>query len=201
MGEIPLSIIDDKFMYELSALKQRSKYYHADIKEDSKTIYLSFFKVNVIQITPLSKDQGYSFVIKVPENDCNYKVIKNIEEYTIHQIIENNGSWFNNDLNEEIIRKSFKSTLNNGNINVYYSSQRPPDSVSEAMFDFDKWCTDNKYNTSLSIRCKIKCEGIYIYPKKFLLRWIITSIDEYDEDADINEVTIDNEEKQEIERY
>lgn len=185
-------------MYELSALKQRSKYYHADIKENNKNVYLSFFKANVIQVTPLSKDQGFSFIIKVPENDYNYGIIKNIEEYVIQQIIENNGNWFNNDLSEEIIRESFKSTLSGGNINIYYSTQRPPDS---AIFDFEKWYNDNKYNSSLSIRCKIKCEGVYIYPKKFLLRWIITAIDEYDEDVDINEIIIDNEERQEIEKY
>jgi len=185
-------------MYSLNSFKKRLKYFHAEILENDNKIQLPFFKIDLIHTTLLSGDQGYILIFKLPRDDCNYERIINMEKYAIKQIVENNKEWFNNDLDEEDITKMFKSSLSGDNLVVYYSFNKPPNGKID---DFDKWVVTNKYSLPVSVTCKIKCEGLYIYPNKCLIRWIVSSIDEYNDDDEIDYMIIDSAEKIEINNY
>lgn len=185
-------------MYELATPKKRSNNYYVKITQDKKPIFLSFFKLNLIQVCPLSNQQGYAYIFKIPTTEYNYKVIQEIEENIVEQIIEKNHKWFKNDLSADTIRNLFKSSIHNQEFLVYYSTMRPPNST---ILNFDQWHTDKKYSMPISIRCKVQCDGLFIYPKKFQLRWILTTFNEYDEESHLEEVSIDPEERREIEEY
>jgi hypothetical protein len=56
---------------------------------------------------------------------------------------------------------------------------------SEGLVSIDEWF--GKYSKNLTkVSLKIVCDGLYIYPDKFGLRWIIQEIQEYQEPEDIS---------------
>jgi len=185
-------------MYGVSSPKKRSDSFHIKITNDKKPISLSFFKLGLIQVCPLSKNQGYALIFKIPSSEYNYKVIQDLETSIVQQIIEKNHTWFKNDLSEETIRNLFKSSIYNQELLVYYSSIRPPNS---SITNIERWNYDKKYSMPIQMRCKIQCDGMFIYSKKFELRWILTAFNEYDEENNLEEISIDPEERLEIEDY
>ena len=52
----------------------------------------------------------------------------------------------------------------------------------------------------LPIKCKVICDGVFIYPKKFHLRWILTDLQEYDENI-YDDAGFDYDHRLEIEAY
>jgi len=75
-----------------------------------------------------------------------------------------NKEWFKNDLSRETIEQLFKSSMNHQEFLVYYSALRPPTSSNIPFFE--EWIQEKKYAMPIPIKCKVVCDGIFIYPKK-----------------------------------
>jgi hypothetical protein len=110
--------------------------------------------------------------------------------------VENNPKWFKNDLSREKIEQLFKSSIHQNELCVYYSNLRTPETK---ITDFAKWFNDRKYSMPIPVKCSIKCDGMFIYPKKFNLRWTLVGFNEFEDNG--QEIEIDLEERLSIENY
>ena len=183
---------------ELAIPKKRSNHYYISISEEKKAIHLAFFKVQMLHVYPLSHQQGFALVLKIPETEYNYQRLKDLENSIVEQIAEKNKEWFKNDLSRETIEQLFKSSMNHQEFLVYYSALRPPTSSNIPFFE--EWIQEKKYAMPLPIKCKVVCDGAFIYPKKFHLRWILTDLQEYDENV-YDDAGFDYDHRVEIEAY
>lgn len=182
---------------ELSTPKKHGSYYHLKIVNHKKPLVLSFFKVNLVQLYPLSRQQGFALVLKLSPTDDTYKELIEMETQIIEQMIQYNSQWFQNELTSEQIHEMFQSSIHQNEFCVYYSYVRTPKSNIQ---DILKWYQERKYSLPISVQCKIKCDGLFIYPKKFSLRWTLTELNEY-EDVIPEELEIDTEQRLSIEDY
>lgn len=183
---------------ELAAPKKRINHYYIRVSKEKKPISLAFFKVQLLHVYPLSHQQGYALMLKIPETEYNYQQLKDLENSIVEQIAEKNKEWFKNDLARETIEQLFKSSMNHQEFLVYYSALRPPTSSNIPFFE--EWIQEKKYTMPLPIKCKVVCDGVFIYPKKFHLRWILTDLQEYDEKV-YDDAGFDYDHRLEIEAY
>ena len=69
---------------ELSAPKKHGSYYHLKVTQHKSSLHLSFFKVNLVQIYPLSRQQGYALVLKLSPNDDSYKELSQMKKILLN---------------------------------------------------------------------------------------------------------------------
>jgi len=181
---------------ELQAPIKHSNYFHIKVTDNKKPLSLSFFKVNLVQVHKLSHQQGYALILKISPNEYNYNELHHIEADIINKLSENNSKWFKNDLSHEKIEQLFKSSIYQNELCVYYSNLRTPNTK---IADFSKWFNDRKYSMPVAVKCSIKCDGLFIYQKKFNLRWTLTGFNEFEDNG--QEIEIDLEERLSIEKY
>ena len=181
---------------ELYTPIKHSNYFHIKVTDNKRPLCLSFFKVNLVQVHPLSHQQGFALILKISPNEYNYKELEHIEESIIDKLVENNPKWFKNDLSREKIEQLFKSSIHQNELCVYYSNLRTPETK---ITDFAKWFNDRKYSMPIPVKCSIKCDGMFIYPKKFNLRWTLVGFNEFEDNG--QEIEIDLEERLSIENY
>lgn len=179
---------------EFTIPKKHGKYYHLKVLEDQKPKQISFFKTMLVQLHPLNHQQGYALSLKLSPNDPIYSVLKELDQQVLEQMIQTNQNWFQNDLTETEIRDMFKPSLIQNEMIVYYSHLRPPHTH---ISDLHHWIQHHKYSLPISIKCTLKCDGLFVYPTYFQLRWTVVQMDEYE---DI-EIEIDTEERLSIETY
>lgn len=134
----------------------------------------------------LSNKQGYLVDIRVPLNDYSVEYITHLEQACIKELIRENGNWFNNSLNSELIPSMLDTCVSRGTSLHVYASNVRSSGVGEdgCLLDIDEWFS--KYTNSTKVSLTLICDGLYIYPDKFGLRWIITEISEYQEPEDIS---------------
>lgn len=133
----------------------------------------------------LTNKQGYLVDIRVPIKDYSVEYISAIEKQCIKGLIKENANWFKNGLNADAIPDMLESCISRDtSIHIYASNIRSSGVCSEGLVNIDEWFNTHKNLTKVSL--KIVCDGLYIYPDKFGLRWIITEIQEYQEPEDIS---------------
>jgi hypothetical protein len=137
------------------------------------------------QSLALTNKQGYFVDIRVPLNDYSVEYISTIEKQCIAELIKQNANWFKNGLNADAIPSMLESCISRDtSLHIYASNIRSSGVCSEGLVDIDDWF--NKYKKLTKVSLKIVCDGLYIFPDKFGLRWIITEIQEYQEPEDIS---------------
>ena len=133
----------------------------------------------------LTNKQGYLVDIRVPINDYSVEYISAIEKQCINELIKENANWFKNGLNADAIPAMLESCISRDtSLHIYASNIRSSGVCSEGLIDIDEWFC--KYKNLTKVSLKIVCDGLYIYPDKFGLRWIILEIQEYQEPEDIS---------------
>lgn len=156
-------------------VKKNNYYFCKLLDKDSKQFKLNIPYASLIDISLLSKQQGYHTIINVPQDDYAKENILNIEQYCLQQIKSNNNKWFKNNLNEEKINDLFDSSIIEGNsISAYVSLVRTyfyGENVS-----IGEWLEREKNNLPKNISLSIVCDGLFIYKNRFGLRWIIKEI-------------------------
>jgi len=180
---------------ELSTPRKRTNYYYIQVTEARKPISLAFFKANIVQVYPMKNQDGYVLILKICDHEYNKRWLIDIQEFVLESLVQQNRAWFKNELSAEKINEMFKRPLNDNELIVYYSNARPP---ASHIPNFQEWQNTHKYSMPIPIKCKIVCEGLYIYAKQFTLRWTLSNIDEYVEDTDLE---MDSEQRMEIEEY
>jgi len=163
---------------EIHAPTRKPKYFFCKITEHKKPILLKIPYASVLQKTPLSNLQGYFCRIHIGQDHTALEYIKSIEEKCLRVIKENNKKWFKNDLDEETIQGMFKSMLEKSVLSAYVSVARSHVQIRETN-DITSW---SHLSTPEACHVTLLCDGLFIYPEYFNLRWIVRGIKDFQEE-------------------
>ena len=118
----------------------------------------------------------------VPPDSIAHDVIEETDDKAIITTSEHNKEWFANGLSDSKINEYFRRSIDNQVCNVIVSSIKVPRSIvvnGETMDDFDKVATmpSREWKSLENCSCTIEAQGLYFYPKRFGVRWILREIE------------------------
>lgn len=129
----------------------------------------------------LSNKHGYLFDIQVPDNDFAMDTIAFMENECVNEVIKQNSNWFSNALNENTINSMLESVIRNKNCLQIYSSNIRSSALFKGDFiSISDWLEKLQNEVTITIMC----DGMFIYPTKFGLRWVISEMKECDTQSD-----------------
>lgn len=164
-----------------SPIKKNNYYFCKILDQNSKQFKLNIPYASIIDISLLSKQQGYHTIINVPQDDYAKETMLDIENKCIQEMVLNNNKWFKNNLTEEKIKDIFDSSIIEENaISLYVSLVRTY--FTGENVSIGEWIEREKNNLPKNISLSIICDGLFIYKNKFGLRWIIKEIKTNNED-------------------
>ena len=168
---------------------RKSKYYFCKlVDEHKKQLSLKIPYASILHVVALSNQQGYQIELNLSEDQSAIHFIKQLENYCIESLIKHNKKWFRNGLDESKIFSMFDSTLLQDRMHCYISLLRSRLNIPD-FIDIPEWIQTVKDKLPKTIHIKLLCDGLFIYPKRFGLRWIVDSIQEFQED--IHEISPD----------
>lgn len=168
---------------------RKSKYYFCKlVDENKKQVSLKIPYASILHIVTLSNQQGYQVELNISQDHSAADLIKSIENLCIESLIKYNKKWFRNGLDESKILSMFDSTLVQDRMYCYISLLRSHLNIPN-FTDIPEWIHTVKDKLPKTIHIKLLCDGLFIYPKRFGLRWIVDSIQEFQED--IHEISPD----------
>ena len=150
---------------------------------------------------------GHLLRIIIPKELEEYKEIEKIDSIICQNALINNQKWFNNNLHDEEIKEFFRASLNivQDTMTVMISDIKDiiitlNDTVIDTLEEIDL------KNPNIEVSLEIEAQGLYFFPKKFGIRWIVNKITIYnadlvekvDNDDAIDRDSIENEWKQEV---
>lgn len=167
---------------------KKNNYYCSRITTDAKKVIKLRIPHSIIKnYLSLSNRQGYLIDIRVPLDDFALEKIHEMEDTCVKEMISKNKEWFENSLSEDKIHKLFESCVSSKEfLRVYASNVRSIGiKTDESRVDIDDWLLSIKKKMPAQVCLTIVCDGMFIYPDKFGLRWVIGEICEYVEPEDI----------------
>lgn len=160
-------------------VKKHNYYYSRVTRTDKRAVKLRVPFGVLAAYHRLPNKQGYVTDIRVPLDDYAMGMIGKFERECVETMIAENKGWFSNALDDEEILSMLKSCISGeDSLRIYASSIR---SIGEKGVDIDEWMIGIKKRLPLQVSLTIVCDGMFIYPTFFSLRWIIGEISEYKE--------------------
>ena len=168
-------------MLQIHPPVKKSKYYFSKVTRNGNQVLLKVPYAAIAEMVPLSKQDGYQVVLDISQDQNALEVVKNLEKQCVNSLRENNRKWFRNALDNSVIEEMFDPTMGkDGSMRCYISFLRSHLEVASS--DFPDWY--KKCQLPAPYHVTLHCDGLFIYPDRFGLRWIIHSIKEYKEDPD-----------------
>ena len=173
--------------------KKKATNYVAKITNDiGKTIRIKISHCKAIYLRE-QPSSGHLLRIIIPKNIEEYREIIEIDESICKNAIVNNNKWFNNNLQEDEIHEFFRPSLNTeqDTMTVMISDIRDiiithNESVIDSLENIDL------KNPHIELSLEIEAQGLYFFPKKFGIRWIVNKLSIYNSDLISSENTIDS---------
>jgi hypothetical protein len=195
-------------MLVLHTPKKKSTNYVAKITDDyGKNIRLKipYCKAQYLKDNT-ANGCGHLLRIILPKDSEQYGRIKEIDETICSYTVQNNQKWFNNNLSPDEIREFFRHSLNTEQytmtimiIDIKDIVIRVNDIVIDILEEVDFT------NPTLYLSLEIEAQGLYFFPKKCGIRWIVNKLSLYSEyplnttpDDFIDKYTVENEWELEI---
>lgn len=164
-------------------VKKHNYYYSRVTRNDKRILKLRIPFAVLASYHRLQNKQGYVADLRVPIDDYAKSMISDFEKVCVEKLILENKTWFSNALDDDEIHTMIKSSISgDDSMRIYASSVR---SVGETGADIDDWMIEIKKRLPLKVSVTIVCDGLFIYPTFYSLRWIIGEISEYKEPDDI----------------
>jgi hypothetical protein len=196
-------VLDPTIMIILHNPKKKATNYVAKITDDSgKSI-----RMKIVNCKPLylreQPSGGHLLRIILPKDSEQYQEIQKVDESICKNAIVNNNKWFNNNLKEDEINEFFRPSLNTEQDTMTVMISDIHDiiiTLNDTVIDtLDK--IDLK-NPHIDISLEIEAQGLYFFPKKFGIRWIVHKLAIHNSDLLASENSADIEtliDKNEIE--
>lgn len=159
----------------------KKKYY---IAHTEKPINYNLTDVTIKQMLKLKNDKGYMLTVNCTNSSDHKEFFNNIDDACIKQLIENNSTWFDNDLTQENIKTMFNPSycLQNNIVSIFLPNGLNIEDIRD---------TSRKI-----LNLKIQHIGMYIYSDQTINRWAVKAINIHN----IEDVYM-TESKEDIEAY
>lgn len=168
-------------MLKIHPPTKKNNYYFSKITQDNNTVVLKMPYAAISQMVSLSKQDGYMVTIDISQDQNAVEFINKLESLCVQTLNSNNKKWFRNALEESVIQEMFDPTLVQHSVRSYISLLRSHLEVP-GYADFPEWF--NKCKLPAAFHVTLVCDGLFIYPNRFGIRWIIRSIKENKEEPD-----------------
>ena len=157
---------------------KKNGHYHCRVLTGSKHHIKLRIPFGIItNVIPLTKGQ-YSLNVRVQDLDFAVETIKNMESECIDIIIKENANWFSNSLTPEKIIDLFESSIYQDSISIYTTDTKSSGVFKGSIISVLEYLENTKTNIPNEASFTLICDGIYIYPTKFYLKWLIREIRE-----------------------
>lgn len=127
-------------------------------------------------------DNAYILKLWIPPDSIACEVMEDTDDKAILTTSEHNKEWFANGLSAGKINEYFRRSIDNQVCNVIVSPIKVPRSIiinGETIDDFDKVAAipTRELKSFVHCSCTIEAQGLYFYPKRFGVRWLLTEIE------------------------
>lgn len=130
----------------------------------------------------IASDNAYILRLWVPPDSIAHELIEETDDKAIITTSKHNKEWFANGLSVNKINEYFRRSIESQVCNVIVSPIKVPRSIivnGEMIDDFDKVATipSKEWKSFKHCSCTLEAQGLYFYPKRFGVRWILREID------------------------
>lgn len=133
----------------------------------------------------LSNKHGHLIDIQVPDNDFAMDTIAFMEKICVDEVIKQNSNWFSNALDEDTIPSLLESCIRNQNYLQIYSSNIRSSALFKGDFiSISDWFENTADRVQTEVTMTVVCDGMFIYPTKFGLRWVVSEMKDCDTQTD-----------------
>lgn len=152
---------------------EKQNIFVAKVSDDSqgKVVRLRI-DASFLSITPLEKG-GNTMKIYVPDTKAS-RPISQIDDIVRAETIAKNSQWFDNEMSDDAINTLFRDSLNKvrNTMTVLLSEAWEPN-----------WFLNDEYmenppelKSGTQLTLELEVMGLYFYPKKFGIRWMVRNI-------------------------
>jgi hypothetical protein len=190
--------------YTIQQPKKKGDAYMSTIRDAAtqKPVILRLSGCHIQIIQELRAGFGYLLKIHVPTDVAH--PIQELDEACKAAVLENNGSWFSNNLAEREIEEFYRPSCGQTSLQVVALHSKPPREVV--------WCGESLPSisdipqdinlASFVASIVIEAQGLFFYPKRFGVRWLLRNIKvARTDDIDIEQVDETASRREEIEAY
>lgn len=144
-----------------------------------------YFDIVDVKILKISKiKNGYQMTIFVDVETS--KILKEIDNSTLINLLTNNQKWFNNDLTEEEIKEMFfASFCNQTNSIKVFIRENIVINLNNKQIDINEFITNFANMKHNMINIKLQLLGMYVYKKQTINKWYINTMNIYENTEDI----------------
>lgn len=153
--------------------------------DDGKALKIQIHNVHVLAVHRVSSGNGYIFRIGVPKSTYAAEEIIKLDEGALDIVKQQNAAWFSNSMPTETIEEYFRPAWSRDQMSVLVTTPKRilweneiVDHVDGLLYHYSS--DVYKYYASVSL----EAQGIYFYPKKFGVRWILKDIAFHEDHTD-----------------
>jgi len=145
-----------------------------------RVVRVSLRDTKIFHVQPLNSDGGYLLKIFVPHDSAAHETVTDLDERAVKDVITNNEAWFENRLSQQHIQEFFRPCIDRECMSVIVSASKIPRTITYNSVSLDSFDTLLQRNvTKANVECTLEATGLYFYPKKFGIKWILRDIEVY----------------------
>lgn len=161
-------------MINFNAITKKSNFY---ISTPINDYILSLINIDIVNINHIS-DNKYNLLIKINEKDDINK-LEDIELLIQSIVLENNKTWFVNNMSDQDIINKYTPCFNSQNNILSIIIHLDYNPKLDGFKDIND-LMDNCYNNNNLKNISIKLIGIYIKNNNFYIRWLLRTLEKMD---------------------
>lgn len=146
---------------------------------------IQIYEAKIKNIQKLKNSNGYFINVYIPHNN-EYQLnntFMNIDNMALNTILDNNNTWFDNNLSDEELKDLYKPSYSEqyNTLNIILSDNNPINIIIDNIYysDNDKLLeilSDVRNLKKYIINLEIQYIGLYIYKELSTNKWLIKSI-------------------------
>lgn len=152
--------------------------------DDGKTLRIQVHNIHVLAIHSISSGNGYIFRIGLPKSTYAAEQIIQLDEKALDTVKVQNAQWFANSLPKETIDEYFRPAWDREQMSVLVTTPKRILWGNEIVDNVESLIQRSpdvyRYYASVSL----EAQGIYFYPKKFGIRWMLKEIAFHEQHTD-----------------
>jgi len=158
------------YVSKISSAMSLSGLWGASKKRD--VIQIRIPEAKIVNVGSM-KGGGGLLKMFLPDEDIRNN-IQDIDAIVKEQTKINNNRWFNNLLGEDTINAMFRPALNEASrtLTTLLSDYNEPNVYKDNVLTESQ----DAVKPGMSVMCDIVAQGVYFYPKKFGIRWVVKNI-------------------------
>lgn len=160
-------------------MRKKDTYASKIRNEDGKAVLVHIRYTNLQSLTRMDDDGGILVKLYMPHDHASRRNLAAVDQAALEAILANNKDWFSNDLTDDAIRERMRSSVTDTSFAALISAFKLPKVVQyneKAYATFDALIAEHPPARSMWVSLVVEAQGLYFFPKRFGVRWMIREI-------------------------